>query len=530
MKRAFEVWMKSVAVTGETSVSRSRLVADVPWTILIAIVIAFLALLPFCFVLWAAVETGWEAASRLIFRARVGDLMVNTVLLIVFTIPICVVLSVTLAWLTERCDLPGARLWSWLAIAPLAVPAFVHSYAWVGLWPSINGLFAGIAISVVAYFPFVYVPAAAAMRLLDPALEDSASSLGLNRLAVFRRVVLPQLRLAICGGALLVGLHLLAEYGLYAMIRFDTFTTAIMDQFQSTYSGAAANMLAIVLVFCCMVLLSLEARLRGKGRSARVGSGVTARNRIILLGGWKYPALGLVVAVSAFSLGIPALTLGRWLIAGGVGVWKVGTIGLALWQTMVICLIGGFVVTLAAIPIAWLSVRRPARASRLLEKCYYLASSMPGVVVALALVTVTVRVILPLYQTVTTIILAYVVMFLPRALVSLRAGIAKVPVELEQAAASLGRSPARVLWSTTVRLAAPGAAAGASLAALGIMNELTAAQMLAPNGTRTLAMAFWAMTNEIDYVGAAPYALLMVLFSLPMTFLLHNQSRKLSGR
>jgi hypothetical protein len=54
---------------------------------------------------------------------------------------------------------------------------------------------------------------------------------------VFFRVVLPQLRLAICGGALLVGLHLLAEYGLYAMIRFDTFTTAIFDQFKSTLTA-----------------------------------------------------------------------------------------------------------------------------------------------------------------------------------------------------------------------------------------------------------------------------------------------------
>lgn len=522
--------MKPVVETGHLSISRPRLVVDVPWTILIAIFVACLALLPFCFVLWACIETGWETASHLIFRARVGDLMVNTVLLILFTLPICILLSVTLAWLTERTDLPGARIWSWLAIAPLAVPAFVHSYAWVGLWPSFNGLPAGIAISVVAYFPFVYLPVSAATRLLDPALEDCAASLGLNRLAVFRRVVLPQLRLAICGGGLLVGLHLLAEYGLYAMIRFDTFTTAIMDQFQSTYSGAAANMLAVILVFCCILLLALEAKLRGKSRSARVGSGVSGRNGLVPLGRWKYPAFALFIIVSMFSLGIPALTLGRWLIAGGAGVWKVDTIGHALWQTMEICLIGGVVVTAAAVPIAWLSVRRSTRASALLEKCYYLASSMPGVVIALALVTVTVRVTLPLYQTVTTIVLAYVVMFLPRALVSLRAGIAKVPVELEQVAASLGRSPARALWSTTVRLAAPGAAAGAALAALGIMNELTAAQMLAPNGTRTLAMAFWAMTNEIDYASASPYALLMVLFSLPMTFLLNNQSRKISGR
>jgi iron(III) transport system permease protein len=205
-------------------------------------------------------------------------------------------------------------------------------------------------------------------------------------------------------------------------------------------------------------------------------------------------------------------------------------IGLALGQTLVICLAGGLATTAAALPIAWLSVRRPGRSSRLIEGCYYLASSMPGVVVALALVTITVRVALPLYQTVATIVLAYMIMFLPRALISLRASIAQVPAELEQAAASLGRSPARALWATTVRLAAPGAAAGLALSSLGIMNELTATQMLAPNGTRTLAMAFWALTSEIDYAGAAPYALLMILFSLPMTALLHHQSKKIAGR
>jgi len=512
------------------SVPRYRLPAGSSWTLVVAVVVALLALLPLGFVLWAAIATGWDTAAQLIFRSRVGDLMVDTILLVLLTIPTCTLLSVTLAWLTERTDLPGARLWSWLCVAPLAVPAFVHSYAWVGLWPGINGLGAGVAISVVAYFPFLYLPVSAAFRLLDPALEDQASSLGLAPSAVFRRVVLPQLRLAICGGALLVGLHLLAEYGLYAMIRFDTFTTAIIDQFQSTYNGVAAYMLALVLVLCCFVLLGLEAAVRGRRRYARVGSGVARRSRVTPLGPWKYPLLLLPAVTAAFSLGIPALTLGHWLVAGGSGIWRMDEIGLALGQTLVICLIGGLATTAAAVPIAWLSVRRANRSSRFLEGCYYLASSMPGVVVALALVTVTVRVVLPLYQTVATIVLAYVIMFLPRALVSLRASIAQVPLELEQAAASLGRSPGNALWSTTVRLAAPGAAAGIALSSLGIINELTATQMLAPNGTRTLAMAFWALSSEIDYAGAAPYAVLMVLFSMPLTWLLHYQSKKIAGR
>jgi iron(III) transport system permease protein len=185
---------------------------------------------------------------------------------------------------------------------------------------------------------------------------------------------------------------------------------------------------------------------------------------------------------------------------------------------------------LAAIPIAWLSIRSPGRLQRLLESCNYITSSLPGIVVALALVTVTIHFARPIYQTTITVLLAYLLMFLPRALVSLRAGIAQAPVELENIARSLGRSPARALWLITLRLAAPGAAAGAALVFLAITNELTATLLLAPNGTRTLATGFWAMTSEIDYAAAAPYALLMIVLSMPLTGLLYHQSKKTAGR
>ena len=230
------------------------------------------------------------------------------------------------------------------------------------------------------------------------------------------------------------------------------------------------------------------------------------------------------------AIGVPFLTIGRWLVAGGADIWQLDAIFDALLQTSVLAVVGGVLAMLAALPMAWLSVRVPGTLSRLLEDCNYLVGALPGVVIALALVTVTVRVALPLYQTFATLILAYVLMFLPRALVGLRASIAQVPIELEQAAASLGKSPGQVLRGITLRLSAPGAAAGVALVALGIVNELTATQMLAPNGTRTLSMAFWALSGEIDYAGAAPYALVMVVLSLPVTWLLYVQSRRSAGR
>ncbi len=150
--------------------------------------------------------------------------------------------------------------------------------------PSLHGLSAGVFLSVLAYYPFIYMPVAAVLRRLDPTLEDVAASLGTPPWKVFFRVVLPQLRLAICGGALLVALHLLAEYGLYVMIRFDTFTTAIYDQFQSTFSGPAANMLAGVLALCCPAILLLESASRGKARYARIGAGAAREQKRLVLG------------------------------------------------------------------------------------------------------------------------------------------------------------------------------------------------------------------------------------------------------
>lgn len=500
----------------------------VPGLPVAAALVTLLALSPLALVAWAAIHLGWAGSAALVFRPRVGELLANTLLLLLLAVPISAALAVALAWLTERVALPGARVWSGLAAAPLAIPAFVQGYAWVGLFPGLHGPGAALLLSVLSYFPFLYLPVAAALRRLDPALEEAAASMGLAPFAVFCRVVLPQLRLALCGGVLLVGLHLLAEYGLFVTLRFDTFTTAIFDQFESSYGGPAAYMLAGVLVACCLGLLWLEAALRGRARYAAVGAGVPRAPAKIVPGRWLPLALALPLLTVVLALGVPCLTLGRWLLAGGVEVWRAAELGPALGQTLLFGVGGAVLATLAAMPIAWLSVRAPGPVQRLLEGGNYVAGALPGVVIALALVTFTVR--LPIYQTAATALLAYLLLFLPRALISLRASFAQAPVELEQAASLLGRTPLRALWAVTIPLSAPGVAAGMALVALGITNELTATLMLAPTGTQTLATAFWAYSSEIDYPAAAPYALLMVLFSLPLTWLLYAQSRRSAGR
>ena len=496
----------------------------------LAVLIALFSLVPLGYVVYMTVAIGWDTAVGLIFRPRVAELLLNTLLLMAATIPLCLVLGVAGAWLVERTTLRGRKIWAVLLAAPLAIPAFVNSYGWVSAVPSMGGLGSGVLIATLSYFPLVYIPAAASLSRLDPAIEQSAAALGLGAWRTFFRVVLPQLRIAMTGGALLVGLHLLAEYGAFAMIRFDTFTTAIMTQYQSTFNGAAGNMLASVLVFFCLLLLLAEVRSRGSARYARIGSGAQARALQLPLHGYQVPAQVFLLVLTGLAVGLPLYFVVRWIVAGGAEVWAADEFLPALLSTLGYGLAGAVATTVVAFPMAYLAVRHPGWFSKSLELSNYITSSLPGIVVGLAFVTVSIRVVPGLYQTAGVLVAAYVLLFLPRALVNLRAGLAQAPKELDEAAQALGKPPLLAFIRVTLRLTAPAAAGGAALVFLAIANELTATLLLSPNGTRTLATEFWSKSSEIDYAGAAPYALLMILLSAPMTYLLFQQSKKVAGQ
>ncbi|WP_328354043.1 iron ABC transporter permease [Mycobacterium sp. NBC_00419] len=485
--------------------------------------------IPLGYVAWAFVTTGPGRAAELILRPRVAELLLNTIGLVAVTVPLCVVIGVGAAWLVERTDVAGRALWRPVLVAPLAIPAFVNSYAWVSVVPGLHGFTGAVVVTTLSYFPFVYLPAAATLRRLDPALEESARSLGSSSAAVFGRVVLPQLRLAILGGGLLISVHLLAEYGAFAMLRFNTFTTAIFEQFQATFDGAAGSMLAGVLVLLCLVLLVAEAGARGRAQFARIGSGSPRPVAVIGLGRTRPVALTALVVVAVLAVGVPAWTIVRWLRIGGSEVWQLADIGAALGQTVVLATAGAVAATVLAYPVAWVAVRTRGPLARFVEGANFVTSSLPGIVTALALVTVAIRVAAPLYQTVALLLCAYVLMFIPRALVSVRAGLAQVPVGLEEASSILGTSPAATFTRVTARLTAPAAASGAAMVFVAVATELTATLLLAPTGTRTLSMRFWSLASELDYAAAAPYAAIMVILALPVTMLLVQQSSKVAA-
>ncbi|MGY1776309.1 ABC transporter permease [Geodermatophilus arenarius] len=492
----------------------------------LAVAVAALALLPLVHIAVAVAEVGWGGVAELVLRPRVAELLGNTVRLVAGSVAVCVVLGVGAAWLVERTALPGRRVWHVLMVAPLALPAFVTGSAWISLLPGLDTYGGALLVVSLAYFPFVYLPAVAALRGTDPALEETARGLGLSGWAVFRRVQLPQLRVAVLGGALLVALHVLAEFGALAMLRYPTFTTAVYDQYRATFNGPAATMLAGVLVLLCLVLLVAEIRLRGARGYARTGAGAARRPRPVRLGLLTGPVLLALAALVGLSLVVPVAALASWFLTGASARIDWAALATTTGTTLALAAAAAAVTTALALSTGWLAVRRRGPLATVLERTTYLGSAVPAIVVALALVTVSIRVVPALYQTVPVLLAAYAILFLPRAIVTVRAAVEQSPPVHDDVAASLGASAPARLWRVTLPLLAPGIGAGAALVFLAVVTELTATLLLAPTGTRTLATAFWSASSALEYGAAAPYAVVMVLLSAPATVLLSRDVRR----
>jgi len=488
-----------------------------------AVPIALVALIPLFFVVGYVFTIGWDQVVALTWRPRVGELLRNTGLLVVGCVVLTSVFGTGTAWLVERTTLPGRRVWNVLLVAPLAVPAFVNSFGWVSLTARVEGYAGALLIVSLSYYPLVYLPVAAMLRGLDPALEETAAALGDGSWRIFARVVLPQLRPALLGGTLIVALHILAEFGALQLLRFPTFTTAIYDLYRSSFNGPAANMLAGVLLLCCVLLLTLELRLRGHLRYSRLGRGSARTIPRRRLGRAAVPSLLAVGALTALALGVPLGSLGFWLVTGSSTDFPVGDLVTTTATSLGLGVAGAVLTMALAFPIAWLCVRRRGRLSMLLERGTYFGNAVPGIVVALALVTVSIRFAQPLYQSVLLLVLAYAIMFLPRAMVSIRAALDQAPPVYDDVAHALGSGMLETLRRVTLPLVAPGLGAGTALVFLAVMTELTATLLLAPIGTRTLATQFWSNSSSIAYGAAAPYAALMVILSAPVTLLLTRE-------
>jgi iron(III) transport system permease protein len=494
----------------------------------VGLVVVGFVLLPLAFLILQTAQVGWSTLHPLLFRHLTVTLIWNTVRLTAAVTAACAVIGVAVAWCVERTELPWRRFWRVILVLPLAMPDFVIGYSWISLVPAVHGYWGSVLVMSLGSYPLVYLPVAASLRTADPGLEDVARSLGLGRVRTFFRVTLHQIRPALLGGSLLVALILLAEFGTFEILRFQTFTTQIYTEFQIGFSSTTGAALSLVLVVLGLAVLAGEALGRGRGGGARRGQTMRPAPRV-RLGRWKAPVLAGLATLLGLAIGLPLYALAYWFYEGTSSTLPPISILHAALNTAAYSAAAAALATAAALPIAFLVERHRGPASMTMERSTYIVQALPGIVVALSFVYFTVRYAPGLYLTSTELVAAYAMMFFPLALVAVRAGVAQAPPGLEEVARSLGHGRLSVLVRVTLPILAPALAAGFSLVFISASTELTATLILRPTGVDTLATGFWAFTKDFSYGAAAPYALALLLVATIPALLLGRWFERIAG-
>ena len=489
----------------------------------------------------SASDQAWD----LLFRMRTLETLGRTTLLIVCVTAFSAAIAVPAAWLTARSDLPFRKVWTVLLALPLVIPSFVGAFLYasalgprgmlqglleaafgVQRLPDIYGLTGATLVLTLLSYPYLFLTVRGAISNLDPSTDESARSLGHGAWSAFFRVTLPQLKPSIAAGSLLVALYTLSDFGAVSLMRYNTFTFTIYQQYESSIDRSIAAVLSLVLVAMAVVILTAEGYTRGRQRYYRSGAGAAREAAAVKLRGWKWVAMASFGGVLALALALPTGMLAFWLMRGV----SAGEPLLLLWgatlNSVYVSAAAALVTVAMAIVMAALLVRYPTRLNRVLEPVGFTGYALPGVVVALALVYFGAQYARPLYQTHWLLIFAYAALFFPVALGSVRAALLQVSPRLEDAARGLGHNPLRVMLRITAPLMRSGVIMGAALVFLLTMKELPATLILGPVGFKTLSTAVWSASSEAFFAQAAAPALMLILMSsVPMTLLALREKR-----
>ena len=414
-----------------------------------------------------------------------------------------------------------------LLAAPLALPSYIGAFAMyfsfgrggeieniLGITtPSISGLWGSALVMSLYTYPFVMMTTRSSLLSLDASLVNAARTLGLSLGASLWRVVLPRVVNSVAAGALLAALYALSDFGTPAIMGFDTFTRVIFVEYNA-FGLSQAAMLSLQLMVIVGLILFIESRISGAserpGRHLSLFPGRWQRN-LMLLATMPIVLLAIVLPLAIFTL---------WLI-------REGTRGFELsyaWNSAHASFIAAVVAVLLASPVAHAAIA--GKAGRVMERITYFGFGVPGIVMGTALVYVGLKYLPALYQTLSLLVMAYVLRFIPLAVGSVRSTAENIDSGLVKAARVLGASPREAFMRITLPLTLRGMIAGAALVFLEAMRELPATLMLGPTGFETLATYMWRV-YEAGYFGraAVPGLLLVLLSGVGLILMLSGEKK-----
>jgi iron(III) transport system permease protein len=503
---------------------------------------------------WQSGET--ELWQHLI-ATQLGDLLRNTLVLLLGVAIGVAALGVSLAWLTTMCEFPGRRWLDWALMLPMAMPAYVLAFVVLGIFDfsgpvqqglkafaddyhyvDIRGEGTVITVLVMVLYPYVYMLARGAFIAQGSAVMEVSRVLGQNAWGAFFRVALPMARPAIVAGISLALMETLADFGTVAVFNYDTFTTAIYKAWFGFFNlQLAAQLASLLLLFIALTLLA-EKYSRGQ-RHYHQQARRPHRYRLSPRLAWLATAYCSLIVLLCFV--VPCLQLLLWSAAQ----WQ-DLLNGRYWQLLLRTLSLGSMAALLTVALAVLiafSRRRSGGYRRLFYELATLGYALPGSVLAVGIMLSFVQIdrmlIAPLLAllglepkqllvgSLLALLAAYWVRFLAVAVGPVEASLQQIRQSIPEAARSLGASRYDLWWRVYLPMLRPGLLTAAVLVFVDVMKEMPATLLLRPFGWDTLAVRIYELTSEGEWGRAALPAITLVLVGLiPVILTIRQSSRR----
>lgn len=475
----------------------------------------------------------------------------NTVLLLLAVAWGVISMGVVSAWLVTAYRFPGRDLLEWTLMLPLAMPAYVMAYAYTDwlqftgpvqgalreftgwgareYWfPEIRSLPGAAAMLSFALYPYVYLIARTAFHDMPRSAIEAARLAGHGAWGRFFRVGVPLARPAIAAGASLALMETLADFGTVSYFALEVFTTGIFKAWFSMGDVVAAAQLSSCLLGFVLVVIVLERVSRGRAAYHSVAPRKPVPPHR-LTGTAAALALVACAAPVFFGFVLPMVLLGTlaWEEKGDyLGARFASLAGSSFSIAGLTALIAVILATAMAYGARLTRSGWVAAANRVAGLGY----AVPGAVIAVGVLAPLGRLDNALAQwleaafgvqaglvltgTVAALVYAYLVRLLAVALQATEAGLAKITPSMEDAARSLGSTPARTLARVHVPLLAGSLATAALLVFVDVLKELPATFALRPFNFDTLAIEAYNLARDERLAEAAVPSLMIVAVGL----------------
>lgn len=444
------------------------------------------------------------------------EIVRNTAIYTGGTLLISSIIGIFLAWANERTDARMEPVAGILPILPLMVPPIGSALGYVILFSSRSGIgnmalryvfgiegngpvdilnFYGlIIVSSLSLAPIVYLIVSAALRNIDPALDEASRVFGASPLRTIRQVTLPIVAPALASGALLVGIHALSSFTFPYIIGTGAGITTLAVYIFRLFSVFPPNPEAAVAVSMCMLVLVyiglfVQMKIaRSIGRSVITGKRSSAS--VLRLGPWRWLVRAIMIAyLVAVVLPVLGLIVGSLqpFLGAGPGQFSLDNFAtvLANYETRTALVnsfsLGALAATInmaVAGVLIFASMRLMKFGGNFLEYALMAPSVIPHVVLAVAFIVAFSGPPFNLYGTRTLVLLAYCVMFIPEASRAASSAISQASEELSEASHVAGSGLLRTIRKVVVPQVANGMLAGWVIVFFLAVNEVTASSFL----------------------------------------------------